>query len=535
MKKIYFILFLCTLVMTNCVEDDYDGCNETNYDTVNISFTASMDGSGDIWSDGDEISIYASCTRDGRLGVSMSANSNAKYKYTVNDADGESQAATFTNATLRDVIGVADVDKDFRILACYPYVRTNDAKAVPVEVPSTQTYMGETKGFYTASYSSADIPSDKKLELKFNNIFASLKFEIPGDLFADGGSSVIRKMTVKPVVEGNLLSPIAVKGSYDLTAGILNAETESREITVDFGEEGLPAAENATTVYVTVNPFTIPEYGFELTFTDDKGNSKLQTILDSEEDKGRTINPGDELGIEVEQFVPEVDGVEFPVIFPLGFTDGVSAFSESKQPRWKTESVWECESQPQAFAQWHYVNSYPPLLAYMDKPNADLGSPQIGNIWTGDYMEFTLPVTDFKAGTTVSLEFEIYTRQGPIFWNIEYDDGDEVKCEKSEQKSYDAKSKNQKKCECTFALHHGNDDNQLNIFRHDMKFQNGIKSGHLKFRIKCADGTVQANTKNETVKREAPYRDSSNGAPFYFRKAGSATKAVTISIKEVSD
>ncbi len=65
-----------------------------------------------------------------------------------------------------------------------------------------------------------------------------------------------------------------------------------------------------------------------------------------------------------------------------------------------------------------------------------------------------------------------------------------------------------------------------------MKFEHGIKNGYLRFRIKCADGSVQADSKKATAKRKAPWSGSGfeNGAPFCFRNKGWEKEAITVSV-----
>ena len=61
-------------------------------------------------------------------------------------------------------------------------------------------------------------------------------------------------------------------------------------------------------------------------------------------------------------------------------------------------------------------------------------------------------------------------------------------------------------------------------------FENEVKSGELKFRIKCADGRVQAAAAQTVTVREIPYTDANGyGAPFYFYLAGSDVTSVTFS------
>ena len=63
-----------------------------------------------------------------------------------------------------------------------------------------------------------------------------------------------------------------------------------------------------------------------------------------------------------------------------------------------------------------------------------------------------------------------------------------------------------------------------------MTFENEVKSGELKFRIKCADGRVQAAADKTVTVRDIPYTDASGyGAPFYLYLEGSDVKSVTFS------
>ena len=79
--------------------------------------------------------------------------------------------------------------------------------------------------------------------------------------------------------------------------------------------------------------------------------------------------------------------------------------------------------------------------------------------------------------------------------------------------------------ECTYSLVRGG-----KVIEHTMTFENEVKSGELKFRIKCADGRVQAAAAQTVTEREIPYTDANGyGAPFYFYLAGSDVTSVTFS------
>ena len=150
-----------------------------------------------------------------------------------------------------------------------------------------------------------------------------------------------------------------------------------------------------------------------------------------------------------------------------------------------------------------------------------IGAPGIKGVWTGDYFEFTLPVKKFAAGTSVTLTFPMYTRQGPVFWYIEYLDGEEWKCNKETVTCYDPAYS----MECTYSLVRGG-----KVIEHTMTFENEVKSGELKFRIKCADGSIQADTDTKVAVRNTPWVSSSAyAAPFYLYLEGSDVTSVTFS------
>lgn len=216
--------------------------------------------------------------------------------------------------------------------------------------------------------------------------------------------------------------------------------------------------------------------------------------------------------------------VTFPVVFPLGYENGSYVFSATTQPQWLTDGLWICPSQTQAHAKWIKASdpseSHTQKIEYVNSANK-IGSPGIKGVWTGDYFEFTLPVKKFAAGTSVTLTFPMYTRQGPVFWYIEYLDGEEWKCNKETVTCYDPAYS----MECTYSLVRGG-----KVIEHTMTFENEVKSGELKFRIKCADGSIQADTDTKVAVRNTPWVSSSAyAAPFYLYLEGSDVTSVTFS------
>ena len=138
-----------------------------------------------------------------------------------------------------------------------------------------------------------------------------------------------------------------------------------------------------------------------------------------------------------------------------------------------------------------------------------ISSVALRGIWTGDYFEFVIPVEDFAAGTVVNFEAPFYTRQGPVFWTFEWLDGDQWKNNDSQISSWDGKFTRK----ASFALKLG-----TTIVSQKAVFSKGIAKGKLRFRVRCADGTIQADTASSSaVERDAPnHTDNDYSSVFYF-------------------
>ena len=505
------------LLVAGCQNSDDDN-RGLEYDTLRVNFKGSLANS--TWETGAEVGIFASCTRNDAQDTPMSTNANARYT-----AAAAGESASFRNASDDDAVVAGASDHNFRFYAYRPYSpAATDMKAIAASAPAQQSYPGEANaGLYAASKSVTTVVPT--VELEFRSIFATLELYLPDDLLDEDGNSVVRKMTVKPAAAENFSGMLAVSGTYDLTTGLFTEDPASRsqQIEVDFGTQGLTLSEAYTKVPLVVAPFTVPEGGFELVFSDMDNQESSAAILAKAEDAGTALAAGEVMKQYLSASDDGIIPVTFPVVFPLGVTDGVKAFTGDTQPLWITQGIWTCPSQTQAYAEWHKASD--PSEQYRQElrttNSGEISSPEIRGIWTGDYFEFTLPVKKFAAGTSVTLTFPMYTRQGPVFWDIEYLDGEEWKCNKELITCYDPNYS----MECTYSLIRGG-----KVIEHTMTFENGVKSGYLKFRIKCADGRVQAAADKTVTVREIPYTDASGyGAPFYFYLAGSDVKSVTFS------
>lgn len=223
--------------------------------------------------------------------------------------------------------------------------------------------------------------------------------------------------------------------------------------------------------------------------------------------------------------IPSAEGhVSFPVSWPLGS----GSCSAVKMPYWESKGYWACPSQPCAFIQFSWgerpatesAGGFIPLLGITN--SGEISSPSSKYFWTGDCFEFNLPVENFKAGTTLTMKFPFYGRQQPIFWNISYLDGDEWKCERSSQTSYDGSVS----ADCTIALVRGG-----KVIEHDMTFANAVDDGVLKVRLQCADGRYQAATDAAIAVREAPNVELGGDTVCYFYCKNSGVNSISFSIK----
>jgi len=503
------------------------GCTETpennddlDFDELNVVFGGSL---GDLsWETGDEIGIFNSCTRDGAEQVSMSANVNARYMARV-----AGEAVYFEEVSENDLAQATDTDHNFQFHAYHPFSETvTDRSEVPVQLPAVQNYSAgaDPYGFYVAKKRATTIVPT--VELNFVNIFSTVELYLPNDILADVGSPNIRSVTLKPTLVENFDGQLVDGGTYDLESGELTskAELQGTMVQVDFGQTGISLSDPFTKIAMAVAPFTVPTGGMDVVIADSAGNETTINILTNEADQGAVLAPGEVLTQYLSREDDGIVPVNFPVVFPLGKTNDIANFTSSNQPRWETEGIWVNPTQEQAYAQWTKVSDPVPSPTQTLEPvnSGDISSPGIKGIWTGDHFEFVLPVKKFEAGTAVTVKFPMYTRQGPVFWNIEYLDGEEWKSNTSNITSYDPAYTR----EATFSLVRGG-----KIIEHTMVFSQAIESGHLKIRITCADGSIQADTSTTVAERTTPWTSGgSYGAPFYLYLAGSDVTGVTFSI-----
>lgn len=276
------------------------------------------------------------------------------------------------------------------------------------------------------------------------------------------------------------------------------------------------------------DPFTVPEGGLEIVFTTDDGREFSSTALSGADDAGIKVEAGQKFSF----YVPSADPFlpcSFPVVFPLGRNPdartGYYNYSDD-QPDWRNLGIWRCFAQKQAWAKWVKVSDPSSRFTQIREManTGEIGSIGLKGIWTGDYFEFTFPVENIPAGSTVSFTAPFYGRQQPVFWTVEWLDGGEWTGSTTQVTTWDGSAT----LEASFATRlYGV------VIDYSFTLEYPIERGELKVRLVCTDGRYQADTATGAiVERSLPYNNgSAYYSPFYFYCEGSGVNAFTWNIK----
>ena len=518
MKKSYLIS-ACALAIVACT--DIPAVNE--FDTSQVGLTISLNEME--WSKGDAIGIISSCNRGDKTDISMSTNRPARFI-----ASTAGSAVSFIPATEDDKILSQDGDRSFKFYAAYPFPEgVDDFKSIPAAADSNQTYSANPLANMTMIGSTSALNVLAAVTIPMETPFALLKLQIPQDIIP-GEQSTLKSVTLSG--ENTIISRY---GEYNIEKREFTVQKSTNHVTLNF-PSGLALEEKNTPIYLVVAPFTVPEGGLMLTV--ETVNGSTNSIPVWEGDSGKEIEAG-----TVTEWTNVINPVIFPVVFPLGYKTyneeegpvGVFAADADgvyrRQPYWNTIQRWIAE-QPGAYAQWHNVHVIENEVFQTNYQNVNSGgkisSPGICGIWTGDYFEFVLPVVGFKAGTTLNLNFPTYGRQHPMFWDVEYLDGGEWKCNRTlltsdvpahdETGLYPEMEGKLIECEATFMSNRGNNTHSI-----DITFDNAIEEGYVKIRLvsnhaEYQNGGSAASDANIDYIRSTPWVEggAKYGAVFYF-------------------
>lgn len=409
-----------------------------------------------------------------------------------------------------------------------------------VEVPSEQNFVQDS---YDPSAAIMLGYSEVNGKVAFDHVMAYLKINVAkGSICADN----IKSVSVKGASGENMSGSFTPVHSAD-GCSIVNEGSDGNPVVLNCGSNGI-AQGSTVIIAVPAKKYS----GLEITVTDVKGHSMTVSSPAEFDAAAGYIYP------TTIAFNPHCQS---PIEWPVGYVEGAGGKTkrynnDTYKAEWTQKDggfdpeasyIWRNLTQPLSYMQFNigeddtYKNLFKSEWT-ASNPN-NYYSPNLKGVWTGYYFEFCIPVVNFKAGTEVTFTAPVYTRCAPLFWNVEYLDGDEWKCTKSVQKSpcglYEK--------ECTWVVPHGNLNGSFegHVMSHTMTFENAVEAGWIKIRLTCADGKYcSAATTNigdsSTFVRpdENALSDGSTGMPaktkyteciFAFVNKSDVCKAVSIS------
>ena len=480
-SKNLFFAFIA-LAAVSCAPNT-DNNHGLEYDSLEVNFSASK--SGDGWAADDVVGIKAVCTRDGQEDFLMSTNNPACFSPV---AAGESSYLV-KNGEDNNIIALAG-DHNFRFYAYTPYdASITDLSQLPADIPANVTYGEPNTALYVASANVTDVVAPVALD--FTSISCCLNLQIPDDIVAES-STVLRKMVIKSSEDAPLEDDIAYSAAYNIYTGDITRQegSGSKEITVDFGQDGCTLEPGYTALSVLIAPFTVPEGGLRVEFTDINGDTNTVPLLQN--NSGESYTAGADIDFTLSSSSDGIVPCTSPVEWPVGYRDGVGVFNNTTQPLWLSEHIWT-SSQSQA-TMTYVVSENNPVTPKFESNHFiqhNYSSGCVKGSWTGDYFEFDVPVRRFEAGTEVTLTFPAYGRGAPLYWDVYYLDGEEWKCDRSSHTSPDGQFTQNS----TLMIEHGNRDGSFEGITYEVKmtFENAIQSGHLRIRLQVAYGQYITN------------------------------------------
>ena len=481
-------------------------------------------GSAVKWFENDTISVFD--------GTDVEHNR----KFGIESIDG-SGVATFK--------GAAEACATY--YAAYPYAAANYATAagkVRIEIAAAQTASA------AGSFGNGCNPSVAVLKdgmFTFYNVAGLLKFTLSHDNVTaitvtakDGGA-----------VGGEYLVAFNADGSIDEANSSRNADYTSVSFSV---AEGTLAA---ATYFIPVVPRTYTG-GVTVALTLADGTTKTIGTTDNViVQRSKITNLGT---------FKTINGVNFPVIFPVGWnTEDDKGFYDKTRTyiaQWIADPACSTNSgsqktewtgqhgkvvsafQPQAYLTWNWADAIATtgvkhFIEIVNNKGYKIGGFGVKGAWTGDFYEFAIPVNTFAAGTTLSLTMPLFTRQGPAFWEVLYKDGEEWKSTATKDLEATDAAEHSEKRDATWVLTNGGavasstrNTNKTVSFT----YTNALSDDYLYIRVKCVDGTVYYDNSDVlTSGLTGPVANASSvaSATFYmFNPADRDNQAITISVVE---
>ena len=472
------------------------GCDRSSndYAQLDVNFKATVQGNG-LMTD-DVVAVFATCTRNEKTDVVMSENYPAHFI----PVSAGTTAHLVKQSAEDNILSYAG-DHNFKFSAFLPLSALNsDVTSLKADIPSVVEYGVTPRALQVAKAQKTGVLAP--VELNFQSVSANMVMNVPGNILGNDVLPVLKSIEIKPYDPAEFTGCLAYNATYDLSSGSLNIVegSEKTSVFVDFGANGLALKIGYNAVSFDVVPFTVPLGGFIVTVTDVDGNTVESEVLVN--DGGTSYKAGQTIEFNLTR--PGEDGIvacSSPVEWPVGYENGEPrALKANYVDLWPTNTVntgaaaeshvWKNLSQPQATATWIVSSDNPTPknigFEFNQFSQYNYASPCVKGIWTGDGLEFSIPVKNIPAGTDVTITLPAFGRGAPVFWNVEYLDGAEWKCNKTLQKSPDE----QFEMECTWVIPHGNVEKAWkgHIMTHTMTLANQIRSGYIRIRFVCAAG-----------------------------------------------
>ena len=522
MKK-SLLMLSAALLMLACTENN-DNNKSLDYDKLDVNF--SVKTSGIELPEGAIFGVSATCGRGNETDFTMGGKSVLEYRTLK-----AGSASDLVPCSEEDRIESLKGDHNFRFYAVYPYKENFDPTAITFSVPKEQSWSTDPMDYCCQASAVKTTTVIPTLEFSTLNPVALLNFTFPLDIITQGEAARLKSITLKAKDDLALGEDLAGSGSINLEENKIEFASEggSKTITYTFIDGGLELT-GQTTVTLAVLPFTVPEGGLVLTLEDVNGTKRDCDFWKTTAEVGKALEGGSvsNITITADGIIP----VTFPVIFPLGTSDGtengVRQFTSTTQPNWGSQQYISCPEQPAAYATWVQVSEPCPgvPVKYEYVNSKAISSPGIKGAWTGDYLEFNLPVKKLAAGTKINVKFPMYGRQHPAFWYIRYTDGEDWKIHNQHEITW---ADGKHKCDCTFAASYGGATIDETI-----TLTNEIVNDYLKIRIEVADGRCQISGATTITERETP-NGGDKGAwsiAFYFHNAADPTLPFSFTIVE---
>ncbi len=425
------------------------------------------------------------------------------------------------------------LDPQTMLYAIYPAqdIVTGNAKAIPLDLSSQSgTSHNQNLNYMYATGSAASLTQAVIFRHLTSVLCLDLKFEqmngtaIAGTakditISAEGltTAATVDLTAAEPVITPTASGSVKLTGSFELTDG-------------------------AAKVYLYLLPGTVKDInvvGYV--------NGVPYKAVVSKGEAGKEVLAGKHFKAAA---TAKIQTCSSPVEWPIGYIDGVAQVTKESQPRWNpgktAEHVW-LSSQPSASITYNIVETTNGAPSFELNNHVNLGNnamtaynyaaPCIKSIGTGDYFEFKVPVERIAANTEITLTLPTYGRGNPLFWDVEYLDGSDWKCNRTEHTSVrDRNDANKFYTEtCTLMIEHGEKSGTQwagNVYTVKMTVENEINNDYLCLRLKCVTreiiSSIARNNPNLAVKIGSLSRPVNYDNLFTFVNKTGACTAISI-------